>query len=367
MSFRFPGKFTALALSLALAACSTPTTRQASVAADLTAEEKRAQQALHVERVVSYQVRLEQIGTPLLKSALPFCEGRRTGYLGMRVDNIDAWSGDYRFVARDVLKLDHALKVTLVTPGSPAAQAGLQLGDLLLSVNGQAALAGPGATEDFNQLISAAVQDGQAGSIRLEVSRNKHPTYIDIRPQPMCDYPIHVLMSNSINAFADGEMIVVTSGLMRFAESDGEIALVLAHEIAHNSMEHIDAKRHNARMASVFDIVAAAYGVNTGGLFSSLGANSFSKAFEREADYLGLYIMARAGEPLDHLEDFWRRMAAEDPASNKDSIFRTHPISAERTLALRQAIDEVETKRQTGQPLLPEYKPESEPVSLEDD
>jgi len=163
-------------------------------------------------------------------------------------------------------------------------------------------------------------------------------------------------MNNSVNAFADGQRVVVTSGLIRFAEGDGEVAMVLAHEIAHNSMEHIDAKVHNARMASVFDIIAAAYGVGTGGAFARIGSNSFSKDFEREADYLGLYIMARAGKPVEGLEGFWRRMAAEDPLSNHDSMFRTHPVSAERTLALRRTAEEIDAKRQSGQPLLPERK-----------
>jgi len=223
-------------------------------------------------------------------------------------------------------------------------------------VNGTSTIAGKGAITDFNQLIGSAVENGKAERVRVEVSRDGQSLALDIAPLPTCDYPVYVLMNNSINAFADGRLVAVTSGLIRFAESDGEIAMVLAHEIAHNSMDHIEAKMHNARVASVFDIIAAAYGVGTGGLFAKMGANSFSKDFEREADYLGLYIMARAEQPVDGLEDFWRRMAAEDPLSNRDSMFRTHPVSAERTLALRQTAEEIAAKRSAGDPLLPERK-----------
>lgn len=344
-------------ICLALLACSTPTTRQDTIAPNLTLQERRAQQALHVERVVNYQARVERIAMPLLKAALEFCEQRHSGYLGLRVDNIDAWPDEYSLVAKDVLQLDHALKVTQVSPDSPAAAAGVQVGDLLLSVNGQAALGGPGAVQDFAQLTAAAMRAGGSQVLALEVSRQGVVHQFNLLPEPVCDYSVHVLMHNAINAFADGNAIGITSGLIRFAENDEEIALVLAHEIAHNCMRHIEAKINNARLASVFDIVAAAYGVSTGGLFANLGARSFSKDFEREADYLGLYIMARAGMSLHKTDDFWRRMAAEDPASNKDSIFRTHPISAERTLALGQAIEEIEGKRSAGQPLLPERKP----------
>lgn len=325
-----------LALILGLAGCATPGTKRPDISSDLTAREKRAQQALHVKRVTSYQTRLQRISAPLLQAALPFCQGEETGYVGAWVDNIDAWSDKHQSIARDVLNLDHALKITLITPGSPAHGAGLQKGDLLLSVNGHATLGGQGAVEDFNHLLSRALNDETAETVRIEISRNSQPMTMVVQPEPMCDYAVHVWMNNSINAFADGGNIVVTSGLMRFAESDDEVALVVAHEIAHNSMDHIEAKAQNARLASVFDILAAAYGVNTSGLFAKLGARSFSKEFEREADYLGLYIMARAGEPVNGLGGFWRRMAAEDPASNSTSIFRTHPISAERSLALRQ-------------------------------
>ena len=356
MALHSLGKPFLFALVLTLLACTTPGTNRPEVSEKLTAQEKRAQQALHVQRVVAYQAQLEQVAAPLLQAALPFCEGQESGYIGARVDNIDAWSAGYQMIARDVLQLDQALKVTMVTPDSPARRAGLQVGDLLLSVNGRATIAGQGAVKDYNQLIRTAMRKGSASHIRLQVSRGGQELSIEVRPQPMCNYTVHVLMNNAINAFATGELIAVTSGLIRFAESDGEIAMVLAHEIAHNSMEHIEAKVHNAQMASVFDIIAAAYGVNTQGMFAKMGANSFSKDFEREADYLGMYIMARAGVSVDGLDDFWRRMAAEDPASNRDSIFRTHPISAERTLALRQTMEEIAAKRSDGRPLMPERK-----------
>ncbi|MES9902412.1 MAG: M48 family metallopeptidase [Sedimenticola sp.] len=336
--------------------CSTPSTKQIPIPEELTAEEKRAQQILHIERLIDYQVRLEQIGTPLLQAALPFCEDRQTGFLGMRVDNIDAWPSKYQKIARDALKLDHALKVTLVIPESPATAAGLQVGDFLLSINDKAALGGPGATDDFSQLISTAVTESSTESIRLEISRNGEQHKVSITPKLICNYPIHLKMSNTINAYADGQAIAVTSGLIRFTESDEEIALVLCHEIAHNSMKHIEAKTHNASMASVFDIVAAAYGVNTSGLFANMGGHSFSKAFEREADYLGLYILARADYSLAGLDNFWRRMAAENPYSNEDSFFRTHPISADRTLAIRHTIKEIQAKKKTERVLMPELK-----------
>jgi S1-C subfamily serine protease len=73
---------------------------------------------------------------------------------------IEACSGSYQTVARDELELDPALTVTQVAPGSPAARSRLQVGDLVPGVSDKAALGSPGAVEDFNRLISAAVEDG---------------------------------------------------------------------------------------------------------------------------------------------------------------------------------------------------------------
>jgi len=50
--------------------------------------------------------------------------------------------------------------------------------------------------------------------------------------------------------------------------------------------------------------------------------------FEREADYVGLYIMALDGWPIDSAPDLWRRMAAQSPGSIK--FASSHPTTAER-------------------------------------
>jgi predicted Zn-dependent protease len=48
--------------------------------------------------------------------------------------------------------------------------------------------------------------------------------------------------SDAVNAFADGEKVVITKGMMRFVENDRELSLVIAHEMAHNAMGHTDNK-----------------------------------------------------------------------------------------------------------------------------
>lgn len=339
----------AAALVAGITGCTGPTTQQVSLDTQLTREEVRYQQSLKLQRVIDYQRRVESVGAPLLKAALPFCPEHQGHYLGLKVDNLSAWPAEYRAPARDTLNLDEALRVTLVTPGSPAASAGLEVGDLVISVNGQHTIGGIGAVADYRQMLERVSGE----TIKLGIVRDREALQFEVTPQPACNYPLHVVMNNTINAYADGQNVVVTSGLIRFAESDAELAMVLAHEIAHNGKEHLEAQQANFSTGSVLDIVMAAYGVNTQGAFARLAARSYSREFEQEADYIGLYILARADVPIPGLEEFWRRVAAETPDANRESLFRSHPISAERTLAIIQATDEIELKRAHGEPLLP--------------
>lgn len=163
---------------------------------------------------------------------------------------------------------------------------------------------------------------------------------------------------------------------MDFFKTDEEIALVFSHELAHNAMKHIDAKKKNAIVGGIFgfvlDVAAAAAGVNTNGDFTRLasnaGASSYSVEFEQEADYVGLYFMAQAGYRIDEAPNFWRRMATSNSASI--TMKSSHPTAPERFLALETTVKEIKGKMASNQPLNPEMKPQqvakeaSEPRSV---
>jgi predicted Zn-dependent protease len=199
----------------------------------------------------------------------------------------------------------------------------------------------------------------------LTVKRGDSVSTVLIPMDTVCNYGVVVQKDDALNAFADGNTIYVTSAMMRFATEPAEIETVVAHEIAHNAMGHIDAKKRNAAVAGLFgvllDVAAASQGVNTGGEYTkqmaALGAMTFSQDFEREADYVGLYIMARANEPVTSSANLWRRMATESPGSIK--FASSHPTTVERYVRLEAAAAEIEQKRTTGEPLVPELKTKS--------
>ncbi|MBY0355170.1 MAG: M48 family metalloprotease [Rickettsiales bacterium] len=180
-----------------------------------------------------------------------------------------------------------------------------------------------------------------------------------------CIYMIRLTTKDaeSLNAYADGEKIYVTPSMMRFATQDEALGAVLSHEYAHNIMGHIEAKKRNAVAGMVFgalaDIAAASQGYDTGGAMSEIGVDSgiraFSPDFEREADYVGMYVMALAQYDITQAPNLWRQMTAADPEGA--FLTGTHPSNPERSILLTYTKDEIIAKFRKGQLLVPNQAP----------
>ena len=168
-----------------------------------------------------------------------------------------------------------------------------------------------------------------------------------------------------LNAHADGKNVVINPGMVDFAANDTHLAFVIAHEFAHNIMAHIAAQQKNVAIGGILgtlgDALAQSQGVNTSGAFGKIGANQallkYSPGFETEADYVGLYILARAGYPIEQAPDFWRIMSLSEPKAIY--VTSTHPNNPSRTIAMEKAIIEIHAKQQASQPLLPNIRPKA--------
>lgn len=176
-----------------------------------------------------------------------------------------------------------------------------------------------------------------------------------------CNYTFALEEDNILNAYADGKKIAVSSAMVQFADDD-ELANVLSHEFAHNLMGHVASQQKNAMtgglLGAALDIGLGSQGLDTGGLFNNLGQQQavmkYSVGFEQEADYVGLYIMRRAGYAIEKSPNFWRKMSLADP--NGIYSQTTHPSNASRYVALNKTIEEIKAKEAAGQPLIPAFK-----------
>jgi beta-barrel assembly-enhancing protease len=144
--------------------------------------------------------------------------------------------------------------------------------------------------------------------------------------------------------------------MMRFVESDNELALVVGHELAHNTLGHMSKKRTNAMIGAILGaILSAAIRVDVSRAGADLGAAAYSQDFEAEADYAGIYYAARAGFNVGDAPKLWRRMAVEHPRAIGHGT--THPDTATRFVALDKTVDEIVKKLETNQALKPEMAP----------
>lgn len=181
-----------------------------------------------------------------------------------------------------------------------------------------------------------------------------------------CNFGLQIKESHGVNAYADGKSVTVSAPMMVFAQRDTHLAFVVAHELAHNIMAHPQNQQKNVLLGSllgaVADVALASQGASTGGGFSNLGGSvamlRYSPAFEQEADYIGLYILARAGYPIEEAPDFWRAMSQYEP----EGIYArsTHPTNAERFIGMRKTIAEIRAKQRAHQPLIPNIRPEEQ-------
>ena len=344
-------------LALFLSGCVGPVARAPQGDAFAIAQEVSKQKALAYERIVDEQARLYSVSFPIFAANAPACGDHvRPGY-GLPVWNAYTAPREYRDAAANMYGLNDALMVQTIAPHSPAVRAGLSPGDTLISINGQE-LRGPSAVKNMQGIMRSTGL--RASSIVFE-HKGKVASGV-INPVSICDYPVGIDPTPVINAQTDGKIIVVTHGIMRFVESDDELALVVAHELGHNTMGHINKKMQNGLAGSLgglaVDAVLAAAGVSSGNQFSQmgsqLGAAAYSVQFEQEADYVGMYFMARAGFDTSGVADFWRRMAAEGQSSIDHNT--SHPSSPARFLAIEQTHAEIATKQRAGQALNPNLR-----------
>jgi hypothetical protein len=348
-----------LCLSVLLVACA-PRTQLGSVSADQILIEQARQQQFALENLRKQQLRLVSVASPLLTAAVPLCGNNVRPVSAFLAGNAHFWKNQYQAAAR-AMGYSDTLVVMHVTPGLAAAEAGLRVDDRILAIDGKLLVIGPDALKDlYAKLPSPKVKAPR--TYALTYRRGEIEATVNVRPQLACSYSPQLVEADEINAYADGQSIYLTSGILRFLADDKDLAVVVGHELAHDAMHHIEAKLKNsiigALVGAVVDVAAATQGINTHGDFSDqgakLGSMVFSQDFEREADYVGLYILALAGHPLDDAPNVWRQMAVAHPGSIKFAT--SHPTTAERFVRLETWRAEIARKVALGQPLVPEMK-----------
>ncbi len=181
---------------------------------------------------------------------------------------------------------------------------------------------------------------------------------VTIVPVFKCAYGFKIDERNkALNADANGWLIRVSPSMMNMMQGDDELAGVVGHELAHNLFEHpqrgVISTLLSKIISSMVNLGGALGGVHTAG--GNVGANIndavFEQAYEREADYVGAYLAARAGFDPEGAITAMQKMAYDAPETLRDGS--SHPATAERIWNLQQTVAEIHDKQNRGALLLP--------------
>lgn len=162
--------------------------------------------------------------------------------------------------------------------------------------------------------------------------------------QPEFQYTFKIINARDINAFAlPGGPMYVNRGMIEAARNEGEMAGVMAHEIAHVALRHGTAgatksRNPTAQLPAIGGaILGAILGGVVGGIAQTAGqlgsaaiVTSYSREYETQADILGSQIMARAGyDPID-LANMFRTIEQQSGGSRAPQWLSSHPNPGNR-------------------------------------
>lgn len=172
------------------------------------------------------------------------------------------------------------------------------------------------------------------------------------------DFTFFVVDDPTINAFAlPGGNIGVHTGLLLAAESESELASVIAHEIAHVTQDHMarmvaaQSQSYWPTMAALaLALLASRSNPNVAGAaiastqaYSIQNQLSFTRDFEREADRLGYDMLSRSGFDPHAMSAFFERLQRANRFydSSAPAYLRTHPLTSERIADMEARSDAV--------------------------
>ncbi len=280
------------------------------------------------EALRAADLRLATMAYRLTTANAALCD-RLQPQLGMPIHAVTQYAAGSRAAATAVFGFEATIGVEAVVAGAPADRAGVRANDSIAAINGaaQPGLPVSGAPEvaSARDAAEAVIADAPVSApLRLALLRDGRNWPVVVTPVAGCRSRFEILLGSGLDASADGSVVQIGE---RFFEgyTDAEIAVVVAHELAHNILRHrsrLDAARINR------------------GLLAELGRNGrLIRETEDQADLLGIYLLANAGYDPMSAPKFWR----EKGGTIDGGLFRsrTHASSKARAEVLEAAAREI--------------------------
>ena len=195
--------------------------------------------------------------------------------------------------------------------------------------------------ESQAKLLKDAVINEYVNRIGQNLVRNSDATV---------PFTIKIVESDEVNAFAlPGGFFYVNTGLLMAADSEAELAGVMAHEIAHVAARHATKNMTKGQLFNFASIPLVFVGGPVGfavqqaaGVAMPMGFLKFSRDAEREADLLGLEYQYKSGYDPTSFVSFFEKIKAQEKQKGNfiSKAFATHPMTADRVTKAQKEIDQ---------------------------
>ena len=214
--------------------------------------------------------------------------------------------------------------------------------------------------------------------VPVTVRRDLDDQHFELNPIESCNFRVVVLEDADLRLENRGTNVLISNVLIDLTHSDDEIKMLIAHQLAHIFSEHGTKKTRNAAIGGVAGgaaatalllpvaIVGAIAGEDvefigdaiegSARLSCEAGGGMFALRYEREADYLAIYLLERAGVEASDYLTFWDRMPSDAVLNTMDKRIE------DRAANIAATIEEIDEKRVAGLTLVPnqELKPFSD-------
>jgi predicted Zn-dependent protease len=151
-----------------------------------------------------------------------------------------------------------------------------------------------------------------------------HQRLLDSMGLTVFDYHVYIFDNEMINAFAlPGGHMMISTGLLEFAESAEEVAAVVAHEMGHIENRHVMKKLIKALGIS---ILLSNDQIVLGEISQTVTSTSFDRKHEAEADRFSMELLEKCEISPRVIASFFRRVSSEvGTYDERLEIFMTHP------------------------------------------
>lgn len=173
-------------------------------------------------------------------------------------------------------------------------------------------------------------------------------TLSDAAGIPADSIQLHIIRDTEINAFAlPGNHIVVRSGLINYSKNSDELAGVLAHEIGHLSLGHIEKKLiKEVGLTMLFTMAGGNGGQEViKEVVKTISSSAFDRTYEEEADLFAVQTMNKAGFDPESLSAFMLRMSQQESVPELMVWMSSHPESKARAATILEEAKKIKNNK----------------------